>query len=221
MNQALSFVRLDFLTVKSYLKISLILLIAIALIVILSAGEGIITASITMVFAVLFASYPFAIGEKNNIDALYTTLSIKRSTVVSGRYLFTLAINICFGLLAYLFTFSVLAITQKDFNAWESLAVLFILFLVFSVLQAVQLPIFFKFGYMKAKFLAYLPFFGMFLLVFVFSSFLETSINQVSVLFEWVAANPIATVIFVMIVWLGIMLLSYKASLSFYSKRNF
>ncbi|MCL2142182.1 MAG: ABC-2 transporter permease [Methanimicrococcus sp.] len=221
MNKALSFVRLDFLTVKSYLKNSLILFAVVALIVILSTGVSTIVVSVVMVFAALLAAYPFAIGEKNNIDALYPTLSINRRTVVLGRYLFALIVDICSGLFACLFAFAALTVMQKDFNAWESLAAILIIFLVYSGLQAVQLPIFFKLGYMKAKILAYLPFFGLFLLVFVFFNFLENSIKQVSVLFEWFAANPIVTVIFVMVVWLGIMLLSYKASLSFYSKRDF
>ena len=221
MNKALSFVRLDFLTVKSYLKNSLILFAVVALIVILSTGVSTIVVSVVMVFAALLAAYPFAIGEKNNIDALYPTLSINRRTVVLGRYLFALIVDICSGLFACLFAFAALTVMQKDFNAWESLAAILIIFLVYSGLQSVQLPIFFKLGYMKAKILAYLPFFGLFLLVFVFFNFLENSIKQVSVLFEWFAANPIVTVIFVMVVWLGIMLLSYKASLSFYSKRDF
>lgn len=126
------------------------------------------------------------------IDSLYTVLSIERKTVVSGRYLFTLVLNICFGLLAYAFSFIGSLLLQKEFNSNEALMVTIVVFLVYSIIQAIQLPIYFKLGYTKAKFIAYLPFIGLFLLFMGFSGLvkkLELQ-KQAGNLFSWFSGNP-------------------------------
>lgn len=224
MNKALSFIWLDYITVKPYLTLkNLIIFIVVALIMIINSGVSASAIGILMVYSALYVTYPFAVGEKNGIDALYTTLSIKRSTVVLGRYLFALVVDICSGLFAYILSFALLTVLQKDFNAWESLLITLVMFLVYSVLQAIQLPIFFKLGYTKAKFSAYLPFVGFPLVILVFTNFLKDtfSIEQVADFFEWFAANPLIAVLFGAIIWLGLMVISYQTSLAYYNKREF
>jgi len=224
MNKALSFVHLDFITIKSYLTLkNLIIFAAVASIISISLGTSGSAIGILMVYAAFYVGYPFAVGEKNGIDALYTTLSIKRSTVVLGRYLFALFVDLCSGLFAFTFTFATLTIMQRDFNALESLMVLLIMFLIYSILQAIQLPIFFKLGYTKAKFLAYLPFIGLPLITLAFSNFLKNliSLKQIDDFFQWFAANPLIAVLIGIILWFGIMIISYKISLFYYNKRDF
>jgi len=224
MNKALSFIRLDFITVKPYLTLkNLIIFVGIALVMILvtdSAGAAI---GMLMAFAALYASYPFAIGEKSSIDVLYTTLSIKRNTVVLGRYLFALILDLSAGLFAYIFSFILLTVMQKGFNFMESLYVILVLFLAFSLLHAIQLPIYFKLGYTKAKFLTYLPFIILPLMVVVFSSFFGDifSLERISGLLDWFAANHLATALTGAVIWFGIMAISYRVSLSLYEKRDF
>lgn len=224
MNKALSFIRLDFITVKPYLTLkNLIIFIVVALIMIINSGVSASAIGILMVYSALYVTYPFAVGEKNGIDALYTTLSIKRSTVVLGRYLFALVVDICSGLFAYILSFALFTVLQEGFNAWESLLITLVMFLVYSVLQAIQLPIFFKLGYTKAKFFSYLPFVGFPLVILVFTNFLKDtfSIEQVADFFEWFAANPLIAVLFGAILWLGLMVISYQTSLGYYDKREF
>ncbi|AFQ43356.1 ABC-2 transporter permease [Desulfosporosinus meridiei] len=224
MNKALSFIRLDFITVKPYLTLkNLIIFIVVALIMIINSGVSAAAIGILMVYSSLYVTYPFAVGEKNGIDALYTTLSIKRSTVVLGRYLFALVVDICSGLFAYILSFALFTVLQEGFNAWESLLITLVMFLVYSVLQAIQLPIFFKLGYTKAKFFSYLPFVGFPLVILVLTKFLKDtfSIEQVADFFEWFAANPLIAVLFGAILWLGLMVISYQTSLAYYDKREF
>jgi len=224
MDKVLSFIRLDFITVKPYLTVkNLLIFVGVALIMIItnnSAGGAI---GILMAFAALYVSYPFAIGEKSNIDVLYTTLSIKRKTVVLGRYLFALTLDIAVGLFTFIFSLGVLAVIQKDFGAIESLLTILILFIVFSVIQAVQLPIYFKLGYTKAKFLGYLPFIALpLVIVFFFNAFDGVfSLKQIEGAFEWFAANILTSALIGGVIWLGIMAISYKISLAFYEKRDF
>lgn len=157
------------------------------------------------------------------IDSLYTVLSIERKTVVSGRYLFTLVLNICFGLLAYAFSFIGSLLLQKEFNSNEALMVTIVVFLVYSIIQAIQLPIYFKLGYTKAKFIAYLPFIGLFLLFMGFSGLvkkLELQ-KQAGNFFAWFSGNPELSAFFGIASWLVIFGISYSVSLAYYKKRDF
>lgn len=224
MNKTLSFIRLDFITIKPYLTLkNFIIFIALALIMIISSGQSASGIGIIMVYSAMYVTYPFAVGEKNDIDALYNTLSIKRSTVVLGRYLFALVVDLCSGIFTYSLSYLIMTLLQKDFNAQETMLVTFVMFLVYSVLQAVQLPIFFKLGYTKAKFFAYLPFVGLPLAVLIFTNLLKdtVSVEQVANLLGCFTTNPLIAVIFGAMTWLGLMAISYQISVSYYTKRDF
>ena len=145
MNKTLSFVRLDYITLKPYITLkNLLIFFGGALIMIISSGVSVSAIAMLMVYASLYVSYPFAIGEKNSIDALYATLSIKRSTAVLGRYVFALTVNVFAGLLACSFSFVVLTVMQKDFNVLESGVVMLVMLLLCIVIQAVQFPIYIR-----------------------------------------------------------------------------
>jgi len=224
MNKAMSFIRLDFITVKPYLTLkNLIIFFGVTLYMTIVSSNATGAIGILMAFAALYASYPFAIGEKSSIDVLYTTLSIKRDTVVLGRYLFALSLDLFAGLFALTLSFVVLTIMQKGFSLIESLLTVFALFFVFSIIQAVQLPIYFKLSYTKAKFLAYLPFLVLPLMILSFTNFLSDifSAEWINGLLDWFSANTLATALAVGGIWLVIMGVSYKISLSFYRKRDF
>ena len=224
MNKAISFVRLDFITIKPYLTVKNLCLfagVALILLVVNNSASGAI--GLLMSFAALFSSYPFAIGEKSNIDVLYTTLSIERNTVVLGRYLFSLILDLFAGLFTFFFSFAVLTILQKDFGVMEALVTILALFFVFSVIQALQLPIYFKLNYTKAKFIAYMPFIVLPLAVMVGSNFFDGvfSLDQIAGLFASIAANPLTAVLLYLAIWFGIMAASYRVSVALYQKREF
>ena len=224
MNKAFTFVRLDYLTVKPYLTLkNLIIYTIVAIIMMFNANTGLSAIGIFMVFAGLYASYPFAVGEKNGIDALYTTLSIQRSTVVIGRYLFAFIINICSGVVANLIVFLFSKILNKNVNLLESLLSTLIMFFFFSVIQAIQIPIYFKLGYAKAKFFAYLPFVGLPLVVILLTNYLKEKISsdQMNDIFIWMETNTFTAVLIGVMIWLVIMLISLQTSLAFYNKREF
>ena len=224
MNRTLAFTRLDYITIKPYLtKKNLLIFAAVALIMLFSSDSSASAIGILMFYASIYAGYPFAVGETSGIDSLYTVLSIERKTVVSGRYLFILVLNICFGLLAYIFSFIGSLLLQKEFNSREALMVTIVVFVVYSIIQAIQLPIYFKLGYTKAKFIAYLPFIGLFLLFMGFSGLvkkLELQ-KQAGNLFAWFSDNPELSAFFGIASWLIIFGISYSVSLAYYKKRDF
>ena len=91
MRKLKDFIKLDFMSIKPYLtaKNLVIFVVLFFVLAFLSKSE---TSSIMGVlwFSVMFATYPFAIGEQNGIDALYTILGLERRLVVRGRYGFLL-----------------------------------------------------------------------------------------------------------------------------------
>ncbi|MGL6200342.1 MAG: ABC-2 transporter permease [Lachnospiraceae bacterium] len=223
MIKALKFVRLDFITVKPYLTLkNLIIFLIVPIILILSSDVGASVISMFMMFAALYVGYPFAVGEKSDIDALYTTLSIGRGTVVLGRYLYALVFNISAVVFACIYLFVVFTIMQRNFDILESLVVALVSFIIFSIIQAIQLPIYFKLGYAKAKMLAYLPFIGFFVVIYAFTKLVSTSyMSQIAAFINWVAANSFITAAVGIIIWLGIMVISCMVSIALYKKQDF
>lgn len=225
MNKTLSFVKLDFVTVKPYFAIKNIIMFA-GMIFIMGITDITINWMIgfyTFIFAVLFVSYPFAVGEQNGIDMLYSTLSIRRETVVLGRYVFGLCINAMSGIIVYALALISAIISKKTFNYTEGLIVVAAIFMVCGIMQALQLPIYFKLGYAKAKFLAYVPLLIPTFGISAFSLFFKDSATPewLANLLEKAAANPFIIVIIGVGMWLVAFGVSYKISLAFYKKRDF
>jgi hypothetical protein len=226
MNKLTPFIRLDFATVKPYLTTkNLLVFIVVALIMMLADNSATGAIAILMLFAALHAGYPFAIGEKSNIDILYITLSVPRKTVVLGRYLFALLLDVSVSLFAFIFSFIVMFLTRNDFVVIEALITILLLFVFFSLVQAIQLPIYFKLGYTKAKFLSILPFV---ILPLMFAVLGELNLfgdifsaGLISGLLEWLLENIAVATLLGVALWSAIIFVSYLASISFYTKRDF
>jgi hypothetical protein len=227
MNKLGAFIRLDFGTIKPYLTIkNLVIFGAVAMF--LSAVNGSVNMSIGIgfMFGTLFTGYPFAIAEKNNLDALYTTLSVNRKTVVLGRYLFVLLLNAGCILFSFVFaTFGVLVARVLGIfqDGGDSFLAAVILSGVLLLVQILQLPIFFKLGYTKAKFMSVLPF-ALFMAAFAAFTTLskETSLSaKLSDILNSLFGNEALFVTIAVVAIALIALGSYGCSKSFYKKREF
>jgi len=224
MSKILLFVKLDFITVKPYLTIKnlFVLLIAVTALSINNAAGGVLL-GIVMAFALMYSSYPFAVGEKNGIDQLYATLPIGKRNVVLGRYGFVVALDVMSGIAACIFLFIMQTALQRTFNLQETLLTVLVLFAVYTFLQAIQLPIYFKLGYAKAKFLAYLPL-AVFPLVTISVGTRFSEVDWILLVenaLAWISDNQFFAVAVSVIVWTAIMSVSCGISLSFYKKREF
>ncbi|MCL2048326.1 MAG: ABC-2 transporter permease [Defluviitaleaceae bacterium] len=220
MSKLAKFIRLDLMTIKPYFKTTGIFIVGLLLAFTYmgSAGASAISGAI---FGILVSTYPFVISEKTNLDALYATLSLDRKTVVLGRYLFVLLVNICI--------FAVVIIGAAIFSLIDGaeaaklsdgLAVV-VIWLGLVVVQTIQLPIYFKFSYTKAKLIALLPFF-IFTIGFTFFpiAFLEGDSTGINVwVFKLINSSGIISV-GALAVAVGLYA-SYRLSVGFYSKREF
>lgn len=222
MKNYLNFIKLDLITIKPYITIKNFLIFGIsALLVMIGSKTSVTALGILMGFGTLYVTYPFAVGEKNGIDSLYIFLGIDRKTVVIGRYLYALVIDLSFCLFGFLLTRMITLILSIPFNLLESLAVMLVLFMFFSFSQMVQLPIYFKNGYSKARVSAYLPFLVVPVLFVLFGQLYPAFPEVFDSALAWMTQMPFIPIAFIVFVWLIGLLISIKQAQKHYQKREF
>ena len=224
MKKALRFLKLDFITVKPYFtwkNLFLILAVPVLLMFFTDAGMGMLF--FLMGYGALFVSYPFAVGEQNGIDALYVTLNVRRKEVVLGRYLFALCTDVftCVVGIACMVAVSALKSIDLDWRTVFPVSCAALAF--FSLVQAVQLPLFFRFGYAKAKILSMLPFLAVPVFVFLYDRAYrgESAVRLLTELGSWIDANNLLALAIAAVLWVFIMFISYDVSCLQYRKRDF
>jgi len=223
MSKLREFVKLDYFTIKPYFTVKNLLLYgAVVLFLTIMSADISTGLGIGMMFATMHTGYPFIAGEKCNMDALYITLSIRKKIVVLGRYIFTFIINICFVLAVFAFSLIVILVYGTFGNGLQMAAnssLLLIMPALFMSMQAIQLPLYFKLGYAKAKFISIIPFAIIMAGYMVLTGF-QGGISGLSETLNSVFASGFAYLA-IGAVFMGIMYASYRLSLVFYTKREF
>ena len=227
MEKVKHFIRLDFITVKPYFSLKYLLIFAAACFVVTFSSQE-MGIPIFIIYATISAIYPFAVSEKSAIENLYVSLSVKRETVVLGRYLFTLTLDVLANIIAFIYSYLVYVIfvllngIGDGFETKKILMIVTIMLVICTLIQAVQLPIFFKLGYARAKFLSYLPFMALFILAAMIVKDVLTNENSWIVnILGWIGENMILAVFVGVLTWFAIMIVSYHLSVVFYKKRDF
>ena len=145
MRASMKVAKLDFFTMKSQLFSYLSL--AAAVLMFGFMGSSVTVLCITGAwFVALQASSIFAIQEKNNLDHLYGSVSVGLNDIVLGRYIF-MYVN-------YLITFLAVIALYFGFAFYRNAAISIqdIMFgFIFSAITGIQMPLYFKMGYTKAK----------------------------------------------------------------------
>lgn len=228
MNKLTSFVTLDLVTIKPFFTIKNLLIYACVTVFLTVVSGNVATGiSVGMMFAILFAGYPFAAGEKCNIDALYATLSVGRKTVVLGRYMFTFALNLCCVICAVaLAAIALFAAWQFDFSVFgaDMIIVIVSLAVLFAVIQLIQLPILFKFGYTKARFFTIVPFLAIMICYFVITGLVEETLGPLHIFSDigyFVVSNELLVFALALVALCLMAFLSYRVSARVYERREF
>lgn len=225
MTKLMAAVHLDYVTVKPYFTVKNLLIYA-AMALFLTAMSASISSGlgVGLMIATLFVSYPFALSEKNNLDALYTTLSVDPKTVVRGRYIFTLLLNIGAVLFALLLAwagmfFARMTGLSAGNSGEEAVVSVLVLSALFILIQAIQLPVYFKLGYAKAKVLSILPFAILMAGFAAFSMLKNVTAGLAGFLDKLFISGAIVPLLIG--VMIAAVLLSYGLSVAFYRKREF
>ncbi len=220
MNKTMSFVRLDFYALKPY-KRSLALLILIGLGMGVALRSMAVLSSIFMVGQVLVMAYPFAIGEKNGTDTLYATLSLRRRSVVRGRYAFAVLVELI-GILVILFSAAAYsALFAVDMVMQELFASICLLSFIVSLTVALQYPLYFKLGYTKAKVFTYIPLMLLSVAIGVLPSLAKEMPNiDYNALLELVSRNPLLLYAVPVLSGWALLAVSCAISCGVYGKRD-
>ena len=210
-------VNLDYISIKPYFTLkNLIIMIFLYLVYFFVTSNPLTANSAILIFSIVYSSYPFLIGEEAGIDSLYRIFGIKSEKVVLGRYVFALVLFI-FALLismvfSIIFSFFVETADIREFLA-TSLAYL----LIYLVFISFKYPLYFKFGYKKAKSISALTFAFIGLLSFLVMT-LKDSLND---LFIFMGNNIFMTLLISLLLVLLIVLISISLSQKFYKNRDF
>ena len=222
MSKIPAFVQLDLLTLRPYYK-SVFVLLATGSVFGLMQRDAYVMVAICMVYALILVTYPFTIGDKYTLDMLYATLAIRRSTIVYGRYALVVLLFVLVAICALLLTYGMASVLHFPF-AWSAMSMLVaVFFVVFALAAAVQLPIFFKLGYTKAKLITYVPLVLVPLVVYLFSAFADTAnLKGVSdQVILWTDAHRWLTYGLLVLAGMTILSISARISQRLYATREF
>ncbi len=215
---AIKVLQLDLLSIRPYLTVKNWSILA---------GLGVLYGVLTrnpmailgtaQMFAVLFAGYPFLVGEESGIDPLYKLFSIDSGDVVKGRYLLAVCLVAVMSGLGMVLALAVgmlwpiphLASGLIGSALGTGFGAMGIVFL--------EYPIYFRYGYKKGKMLAAIPFF-LLVIIAILSSYIG---EKLAVFLYILMLNLPLTLGLALAIWLLILLASLHISHREYAKKDF
>ena len=210
-------IKLDLISMRHYITFkNFAVMTFIAILYMYIMGSPVITISLAMLFGIVFSSYPFLLGENSGIDGLYRIYGINNKEVVIARYIIACIIFILVSIFGFFYYF-ILALIKNLLIGLDILEMIAMNFVIFALLVSFQYPIYFKFGYTKAKTFALLPIFIIGGLGMVLGLFKENLKGVYQFIFSHKEVMMIAFGILVLL----IILSSIKLSIKFYKKRDF
>jgi hypothetical protein len=164
MSDSLKMTRLDFASLKS----QYLYLVGVISVVFFSMVGGVSTMPVLVTaawYSALASSALFSIQEKNGLNRLYGSMSISQKDIVRGRYVFMLSFfgfSLLLGLACH---FCLMTVWGKPLDFTYLIPGLGISLLVFSLIVGLQTPLFFKWGYLRARLWSLVIFFAAIFLV--------------------------------------------------------
>lgn len=220
MNNYLAFIRLDYYTIREYLRPrTLLLYLCIFLFIAWSTDAPAI--SMLCCMSVLFVGYPFSLSERDRLDFLYASLPLSRKQLVLSRYLFSLVMTAVFLLAGFVIQLGLRS--AQPLSMKDLLGILLGSFFGVTTILLVQLPFLFRLPYSKARLASMLPLFVIFALVPL--SQLAKNVPSISTmlspLLQLLAQNPSVSAALALLLWLAAAVASLRLSQRFYLRREF
>lgn len=220
MNHISNFIRLDFHCIKQYLTIKQLGLYAVVILFLSYTLDNLFfVLGMIMMYGLFYTGYPFAIGDKMQTDILYASLPLKKKQIVLGRYLFALCVNLITAGISFLISALVATAFQKEFDLQSAILTILICLFAYTIIEAIQFPIYFKLGYTKAKIITLFPILLLPLLVVLMASWMKEDVLMSVIL--WMQGNLVLLVFAMLILWCCVFLLSAYLSYRIYQKRDF
>lgn len=223
MNKTLAFVKLDLLSIKQfsmYKQLGLYALVFLFLAFILK--DPYILVGLVMVFGLFYAAYPFAAGEKTEIDLLYCSLPMRKKQIILGRYLFALLMDLFSAAIAFLFALGLhLSGFSVDFKTL-GLTVL-VCFLFYLFIETIQFPIYFRLSYTKARVATLLPLILLPSLLALGSTLFPEGVleSTLSRILDFLGSHMLLSIALLLLFFFIIISISISISYQLYQKREF
>ena len=84
-------IKLDYISIVPYFTFkNLIIMIFLYCFYFVVSKNPAIAISMPLIFAIIYSSYPFLVGDEAGLDGLYKIFGIKNRDVVIGRYIFAI-----------------------------------------------------------------------------------------------------------------------------------
>lgn len=210
-------IKLDLISIKPYFTLkNFIIMTVLAFFYMRLMNSPSVMMSVTMMFAMIYSSYPFLVGEDSGIDGLYKIFSINYKDVVVGRYILAGILYIMTSLIALIF-YLVITFMKNIPMSSDILLTCVINFVVYAIITSLQYPIFFKHGYTKAKTYALMPIFVIGIIVMAAGFFIK-DFNKILAFLD---QNRLIFLISFFILAIIVMFVSIKLAIKFYKKRDF
>ncbi|GFZ33569.1 membrane protein [Clostridium zeae] len=175
--------------------------------------------AVPSVIGYLFVTYACAYDDKNKSDIMLNSLPISRKDIVISKYLsiiLYLVIGVC---IAFIFTTAVKYLKLGNITRLMNLEDVLGCFISISFLCSIYYPIYFKFGYLKSRYIS------MFMLLVAF--FVPTAIIEFigkatnSNILQYLSTVPEGVFeFFIILVLLFMLLISVFSSLKIYLNRD-
>lgn len=210
-------IKLDYISIKPYFTLK-----NLAIMVLLYSSycylskNPFIAMSMPLLFAIIYSSYPFLIGEEAGIDGLYKIFGINYKNVVRGRYVFTLVLFVISIIIGLIFSIAALFFVGK-IHIQIVFANIAAYLIIYVILISLQYPLYFKYGYKKAKTLSSFTFLAFGVLSFA-TVYLRDNIKGMLIL---MTENKFFSFLIITLIILVIISSSVKISEKYYKKREF
>lgn len=209
--------KLDVISIKPYFTLkNLLIFSGIAIFYVFITKSPNILLTMSMIFAMIFSSYPFLVGDNSGIDGIYRLFSIDSKDIVFARYIlaFIFYVFSCILGLIYYLIFAKIKAYPIDMNILINFGVNF---LVFAIIISLQYPIYFKYGYTKAKTWVILPIFILGILGGAIGFLVKDFKDLIN--FTYQHKYLISGILLILIA--VIIIISIILSIKFYKKRDF
>lgn len=210
-------IKLDLISIKPYMTFkNFAVMTFMAILYMYIMGSPVITISLAMLFGIIFSSYPFLLGENSGIDGLYRIYGISSKEVAIARYIIACIIFVLVSIFGF-FYYLIIALIKNLPIGIDILEMIAINFVIFTLMVSFQYPIYFKYGYTKAKTFALIPIFiigGMGMVLGLFKENLKG-------IYQFMFSHKEVMMVVFGILVLLIIVISIKLSIKFYKKRDF
>ena len=221
MSEALKAAVLDLKMLRPYLKmVPVMLVLGIVMDISMKTGLSFVVLYAATLIMTLSA-YPFGAEEKNRLHLLRLSLPVTRRAIVAGRYLQAASVSLVFSGIAFVLSFIASLVAGRTFAPAETaLTALGVCAFALTVVMF-QYPIYYRIGFMKARYLVNVPLFLIILLLPQIKALQSSARGGApSRLIAFLSAHPMSAVLILLALAALLGLLSFLLSYHFFKKKD-